>query len=310
MSKNLPLVIVSVVFAILLWFWINMKQEYQASVEIPVIPKNIRSGKALLKPLPQRVTTEFKAGGWQLAGLYFFSNLSYELDLINVEKHVDVVTNQRLNERVKSPSGVQAIRVEPDTISVFLDDYVEKTVPVVPQLDIAFRENYGQVGKTVVEPESITIGGARSILKDLGLWELKPQRLSDVKSDINTVAELSDSLSSILTSSHRWVRLRVNVQRIAEQEFKGIEVKVYGVPETREVILIPPQVDLLVRGGVEQLALLDRSDFSISVDYRSILLDTSGKIEPEVSAPEGLRIIQRVPERFQYVIRKKYAPAK
>jgi len=310
MRKNLPIVFVSALFALLLWLWINMSGEYQTSVMIPLVPTNIKPGKTLLKPLPQSVTVEFKGGGWQLAGLYFLTDLHYELDLASVEKRVNFVTNQHLSERLRSPGGVQAVNVQPDTISVFLDDYTEKNVPVIPQLDIAFRENYGQVGKTVVEPESITIGGAKGILRDIKFWETKPQRFSEIKSDINANAELSDSLSSILILSHRWVRLHVNVQRIAEQEFKNIEIKVHGVPENREVILIPPQIDLLVRGGVEQLASLDRSNFTASIDYKSILLDTSGKIQPEISAPEGIKIIRRVPEQFQYIIRKKYAVVK
>jgi hypothetical protein len=310
MRKNLPIIFISIVFAALLWLWVSLKGEYQTNLKVALVPTNIKQGKTLLKPLPRDVTVEFKGEGLPLAALYFSSNMRYILDLTNVDWHIDYVTNQNLSEHVKSPSGVHPIAIRPDTISVFLDDYVEKTVPASPQLDIEFRENFGQIGKIIVEPESIKIFGAKTVLRDVKSWETKKQHFSDIKSDVRSSAELSDSLSSLITPARRFVRLHVIVQRIAEEEFKGLGVEVHGVPENREVLLIPPQIDLLVRGGVEQLASLDRSYFAVSIDYKTILFDTTGQVAPAISAPEEIKIIRKVPEQIQYVIRKKYASVK
>jgi len=80
---------------------------------------------------------------------------------------------------------------------------------------------------------------------------------------------------------------------------------VTALPSNREVMFIPPKMDVIVRGGIDELAKLSVSDFQASVAYQSLVLDTTGIVTPVFTAPAGIDIIRRTPERFQFVIRKK-----
>jgi hypothetical protein len=97
----------------------------------------------------------------------------------------------------------------------------------------------------------------------------------------------------------------VGVEPFAEKVFAGIPVTVNGVPAGREVIFIPPRLDVVVRGGIEQLAAIRDDRFTAKVDYAELDRDSTGFVVPALEAPEGVRVIERRPQRFQFIIRKR-----
>jgi len=100
-------------------------------------------------------------------------------------------------------------------------------------------------------------------------------------------------------------RLQVNIQPFAEKTFVGIPVTANGTPFTREVIFIPPKLDIIVRGGIDQLAKLSLSDFQATVNYQELNQDSIASIVPQLSGPEEIKIVSQKPARFQYIIRKR-----
>jgi hypothetical protein len=95
-----------------------------------------------------------------------------------------------------------------------------------------------------------------------------------------------------------------DVQPIAEKTIDNIPVEVNQIPGTRNVVLIPPTVSIIIRSGVNAVAPLTEKDFYAFVDYKSILLDTSGFVQPIILGPENIKIVNQQPEKIQYVVRK------
>ncbi|MBP6672545.1 MAG: hypothetical protein KA247_05320, partial [Bacteroidetes bacterium] len=94
------------------------------------------------------------------------------------------------------------------------------------------------------------------------------------------------------------------VQPIAERTITDIPIEVLQVPERRNVVLIPPKISVIVRSGVNNVANITRNDFQAYIDYRSILLDTSGLMTVTIIGPDHVQIVQQDPQRIQYVVRK------
>ena len=207
-------------------------------------------------------------------------------------------------ERLKLPQGIRAVEIKPDTIVVVLDDKIKKTVPVEPVVTMTFREGYGVVGEITSIPDSITLTGAKALLDKIDRWQTDPLVFSSLKSDVNTRVGVSDTMSFGITPFPAAVSIQIDVQPIAEKSFKGIPVEVNQVPGNRLVVLIPPKIDIIVRGGIEQVAAVEQKDFSSYIDYKSILLDTTGSIQPVVTTPKDIKIVRQDPEQLQYVVRK------
>ncbi|MGA7160628.1 MAG: CdaR family protein [Bacteroidota bacterium] len=303
-NKNLHVIIFSTLFAVALWLSINMGYEYQMVVSIPLTLENIKSNRSLAKPVPPAVSVKVNASGWQLVGLYFVPSVQYVLDVSDISNRFNFVTNKETIERLKLPEGIHVAEIKPDTIVVVLDDKIKKTVPVEPVVTMNFREGYGVVGEITSIPDSVTLTGAKSLLDKFDRWKTDPLAFSNLKSDVKTRAGLSDTMAFGVTPFPAAVSIQIAVQPIAEKSFKGIPVEVNQVPGNRAVILIPPKIDIIVRGGIEEVAAVEQKDFSSYIDYKSILLDTTGSIQPVVTTPKNIKIVRQVPEQLQYVVRK------
>lgn len=304
-EKRYPVIIVVSLFSVILWITVNMGREYQSTVDVPVNLLNIPDGRAPRPPVPRSISFQVRGDGWLLAQLSFSQDLRFVVDLAGVEKDLLIDVDREFGTHLRGPTGLQLFDPQPETLLVVLERYVEKLVPVQPVLDIEFRRGYGQVGKTVVQPDRIRIGGAKSLIDKLTAWPTKRDRYTDVKSDLAIHVPLSDTLSSDVSRSEATVTVDVKVQPFAEKTFLSIPVEVAATPPSREVILIPPKVDIVARGGIDQLTNITAQNFRATVDYRTILLDTTGNVEPEIVGPEGIEIIVRKPERFQYIIRRR-----
>ena len=303
-NKNLHIVIFSTLFAIALWFSINMGYEYQTAVSLPLVLENVKPNRSLAKPVPPTINIKVRASGWQLLGLYFVPDARYVLDISDISSRFSFLTNKDLLERLKLPEGIRTIDIKPDTVLVVLDEKVKKTVPVEPVVTMTFREGYGVVGDLKSIPDSVTLTGAQSLLDKIDRWETDQLVFSNLKSDVNVRVGVSDSMSFGITPFPAAVAVQIDVQPIAEKTFKGIPVEVNQVQGNRLVVLIPPKIDIIVRGGIEQVAAVEQKDFSSYVDYKSILLDTTGSITPVVTTPKDIKIVRQDPERLQYVVRK------
>ena len=303
-NKNLHIAVFSTIFAGLLWLSVNMGYEYQTTLVIPVALENIKPARSLARPIPQTVSVKIRTTGWQLFGLYFVPAPRYALDLTDITNRISFITSKDVSERLELPEGVRTLELSPDTITVVLDEKVKKKVPVEPIVQLSFREGYGLVGEIKAVPDSVSLTGARSILDRIDKWQTVPCTFSNLKSDVKARVPVSDTLSFGVSALPAVVDLQCDVQPTAEKSFNAIPVEVEQVPGNLLVVLIPPKINIIVRGGIEQIAALDKKDFSAFIDYRSILLDTTGSIHPVVTTPKDIRIVRQDPERLQYVVRK------
>lgn len=306
LSQNRFLIAVgAVAAAAALWIWVNLQGEYSIVKSVPVVFEEMREGKAFRHPIPKVMSVRIRGSGWVVARLFLSRDVKYYINLSSVgESPVTITASEALNH-VTLPAGVSIVDVRPETLRVALGEYHEKRVPVSPRIVVAFREGYGQVGPVRVEPESVTVGGTLDYLEGVRSWNTEFRRYVDVRAPIAESVPLEELASWSVTLSDRTVRLAVGVEPFAERTFQGIPVTAAAVPGGREVIFIPPRLDIVVRGGIEQLAGIRADRFAAVVDFSDLLRDTTGIVVPSLNVPDGVRVIDRSPARFQFIIRKK-----
>jgi len=188
---------------------------------------------------------------------------------------------------------------------LILDRKGEKRVAVVPEISLSFRDGYGQVGPMIISPESVTVYGAKTVLEHIESWRTTAARFEDLKNQLEEDVYLVPSLDHLLEFSPASVRVRVNVQPFAEKTFAGLPVEIRSLPANRDVIFIPPKVDIVVRGGIRQLSSILPVDIQAAVEYTSILNDTTGFVEPIVNSPSGVQKVAVRPEKLQYIVRRR-----
>ncbi len=304
-SKKYHIVLASILFAILTWLSVNMLHNYVVIRHLPIVVEDLKPGKTLKHHIPRYVTIRFSGNGWLIAGLYVTPGLKYFIDASALSSNNFIVTSKDLLEHVKLPFAVQPIDVKPETLMLALDDYIEKRVPVVSNFVISYPDGYGPVGTVHMTPDSVTIGGAKETIEKLHVWHTAYERFVDLKTSIDKTIPLEEPESFSLTVLQKTIRAQINVQPFAERVFSGIPINASTTPPSYEVIFIPSKMDVIVRGGIDQLEKLSNTDFTAIVNYETLIHDSSGIIIPKLSGPTEVNIISSKPEKFQFVIRKR-----
>ncbi len=302
-KKRLQIIVAAILFAILLWVSVNMSYDYQIVASVPLIIENLPSGKAIANPVPKFVQLRLRGNGWRSAAFSLSATPPCILDITTLPTNKRGLILSDVVDRMRMPLGIEAVDMKPESVFISLDRYAHKQVPVVMNADFAFRSGYGQVGPTVLVPESVSVGGAITLLPAISSWPTVYTRLSDLKSTIDTDIPLSDSASQYLWLSPATVHVRVDVQQLAEKTIAGLPVQTYHVPLNKEVILIPPKIDIIVRGGVQQLATIVGDSFHVSIDYDDIVADSTGYADVAIVSPKGIQLVDRKPARMQFIIR-------
>jgi YbbR domain-containing protein len=256
--------------------------------------------------IPLNLEVKFKGVGWNLVRLFTSLNLEFNYEIVPKKKESFVIlTKDFLENSLGLSQTLDITSVYPETLFVKIDSYEEKYVKLLPKIQVNCREGYQVVGKPILQPDSIKIGGSAELLRGIDHLNTKYVIFDNVNAGISRSILISDSLTNILSLSQNEVKLNVNIELTAEKVFENIEIKVPNIPEDKEVLLIPQRVSVQLKGGVNQLAQIENSRIVAKIDYFKILSDTTGSVVPFFEIPPGCTVISVKPETIQYVIKKK-----
>lgn len=304
-GRRTHIVAATTLFASLLWISVNLGDTFQTVMVVPLSVTGLPPAMALQSQVPRSLHLRFRGEGWRLAALHAGGEQSCAMDVTSLLPGQWIITGADVIDRLSIPAGVELIAMVPDSIPVAFDSLASRRVVVVPDLAVTFRDRYGRVGPVQVEPESVTVSGASSVLAAITSWKTATAVYRDLKAPLDVTVPVAPAERHQLEITPASVRIRMEVQWFAEKIVSGVRVEVHSVPPHREVILVPPRVELIVRGGVERLGRVGPDDIRASLDYGTILSDTTGSLAPEILAPPELQVVSRRPERVQYIVRKR-----
>ena len=305
-EKRYHIALATTVGAVLLWGSVKLGGQYQSTIPVPVSLLNVPEGMAPVSPIPRALELTFRGEGWQMASHLWNSDFLVELDVRVGPGGTKIMTLRDIQRGIALPENIELIDMKPESLTVAFDASTEKRVPIVLENRVSFDEGYGLSGPPTIVPESTTVSGAAQILQSLDSWYVVTPRMKDLKAPVEQKISLSDDSSYLLTLSPSTATLVLNVQPLAEKTLSGIPVTVHSLPPDREVILIPPRIEILVRGAIDRLSQVTAGECRVSVDFREIAGDTVRTVVPVIVLPVGLTVIARTPDRLQFVIRQRF----
>ena len=193
--------------------------------------------------------------------------------------------------------------LDPVEISITLEPLVAKEVPVRPQLALTIAESYTQVGAPRVEPDRVRVTGPRSRVGALEAVLTDSLIRDQIRSDIDLRLALRADTGHPLSLSQADVRLRIDVQELAEYPIAGVPVTVRNVGG-REVVVEPSRVQVRVRGGADVIGHLDpESDLGLFVDYEAWIRSGEKVATVQSTASDLFEIRQIVPSEVTVAAR-------
>jgi len=160
----------------MLWL-LNVLSEPQEDTIAVQLSYKIADNQVNTIKLPDEASILVRTSGWNLLKEYFF-NRSLSLDLINYTEKELLLSNNNIPIFSEGLPGVyQILHISPDTLNMQFDKLITKNIPVVITTAATKKNSFG-LDSIFINPDSITISGAESLIGNLKFWPTEPIEIS------------------------------------------------------------------------------------------------------------------------------------
>jgi hypothetical protein len=309
LARRLGILLAAILFAVLLWGYVHLSANYEVDMDLP-LEITAPQGFAVATDLPERIHARFSGLGWRLMLMKMTGKTGFKLDLTERDTKDFAgpkffITKEDLASSSTLPSDVKLLKIVPDSLGVQFSREIAKRVPLDLRLDVTPATGYTIVGDPMIAPVQVTVKGSSIMLDSLRFFPTKVLHEHNARETFTRTLALSDTLKDEVTSlSVNAVTIKITVEAVAEQLFKDIPVAIEAVPADRDLLLNPPSISVLLRGGVNQLAKLDPATIHAKVIYDAMIFDSVSTIKPIVEVPKGIEILSTEPAELKFVVRR------
>jgi YbbR domain-containing protein len=302
MKKNIFIIIVSLIFSVILWVSLSLSNEYYTSINVNLKIADLSDGYTTASNYPSKVVIKMKGKGWKLA----VERIGSVSDFIVSAKYDSgrIVANlyNSLSDNHWLTNEMEVININPDTISFNVEKIASRKIKILPLINISYKPGFGLAQPIYIYPDSTLVYGPWNIIKNMNSVSTEAVTYKNMDSKINSRISLlnKQGLSYDISS----ISVYLDVQKIVDMDFNDLSVKINDVPKDREVVILPNKISLGVRGGIDNLGKISSDQFKITVNYRNIVLDTLGSVQPDIELPQNILLIYSKPERLRYIIKK------
>lgn len=288
-SRRWLAMLLSLVVAFVLWFSFSMrKTTYTDAMEVPIEVISTPADVALREAPPASAQVTFQGEGWALLGL------ARRRPAIRVSAEAPTVDlrSEILEEGL--PAGVSVQAVQPRTVDLAFDTRTGRRLPIRLRQRIETESGYNLVRPPDLQPDSVSVTGAQSLLGSLTDWPTELLVVEGVKDSFVRRVALSDTFGGLLVPSVRSTLVRAEIAEFTE-EGRELDVRVVNVPPGIEgVRFVPARVPVTYRLPVssDDFARAQvTEDFYAVVDYADIARDTTaGQVPVAARWPQDLDV--------------------
>lgn len=163
LAENWLLKVLSLVFALVLWFFVIGERRLEVGYAVPLQLKNTPAGLMVANEVPTLVDVRISGPRTLLMNLRP-TDINISVDLKDLQP--GLTSFKRLEERLNIPSGLKVTRLSPSFVDVKLDRVNEKAVPVRVETSGTPADGF-RIASLGVVPDRVTVVGAESELKDV-----------------------------------------------------------------------------------------------------------------------------------------------
>lgn len=266
--------------SVLLWFTFAIRETYTRSIDFPIEVSGLEPGESLAGLPPMTVRAQVAGEGIQLLRLF------YDRPSIRVDASTGLVDLETV-----APDFIQGVRIEaltPREVRFERERRAYRRLPVVLGTPIETRPGHHVVGVVEIEPDSVLVSGAESIVGGLSAWSTAGPPVLAGPDSLDATVTLSDSLAGLVTTDVRSVRLRASVRQFT-QGSRMVPVRVADVPEGIRISLEPTSVRVTWQVPLSAYQEASTTDDLVAVvPYARIAADTTGAVAPVLQGLPGI----------------------
>lgn len=206
--KDLLLKLVSLIVAIMLWFFVVIKGQTEITLNVPLELKYIPKGLGVESKSTSSVSISIRGFEQIIKNLKPY-DIKVSVDLSKAKKGVNLIDLS--SKDVIVPSTLTVTAIEPSTVRIRLEEIRSKKVPVLPEIIGIPRKGY--VIETIrVEPETVEVEGLRPHTDRLRYIKTEPISVDNLNESM-TFTAMIEPPSGALKISPESVRVKILLRR-------------------------------------------------------------------------------------------------
>ncbi len=264
---NLPLKVLSLVLAGVLWLAVSGQSTVERNIRVPLEMENVPPGMEIVGDTPISVDVRLRGSSGNL-GRVAQGDIVASLDLTNARPGTRIFNLQASEVRV--PFGVQVVQVTPPAVSLDLEYSGQKVVPVSPVVEGDPAPGF-VVGRITTSPATVAVVGPLGRLENLREATTEPVRVDGARERVQDRVTIGVEDASLRLREPQTALVTVEVlAEVVEQTLTGVPVRPANLADGRTARVSPAQVSVVVRGTKGELAKLAGGDLGADVDLADL----------------------------------------
>ena len=302
MKPNIITIVLSIVFSVVLWAFVSFSDDYSTNITVPIKFTDFKDDYTIQFQSAREASLTLQGKGWALAQITMGPKNKFEISTDNKIGKQQIQVREALSHNPWLTSSVQVTRVNPPQVDYTMERVNYKSIPIVPNISIGTKENYGLVSEVIAEPDSVRISGPKSIVKKLNAVITKSIVFDELDEKVIMKIELEPI--NHVSFENNSCTINFDIQKIVDKSFKDIPVEVIDLPPSRELLLFPSKINVTLRGGIKKLGTLNQDEIRAYVKFQQAFTDTLGIVVPTIEIPGYTKISNIEPKILEYIIKQ------
>ena len=283
----------SVFFAVITWFAIQSAISFEAMVTDIPLTIHVDEGWAVMESSANVVDVLFRGSQEDLR------YLNRDQVKVEVDVHVEPTSQGSMviklePKNVQTPGTARAVAIQPDEITLKLDQEGDKQVPVKVAFQTEPPEGY-ELEKVICTPASVRIFGPRRHLKEIDSVQVTgidlEGRVRSFKKLKMEIAQPSETWAARIEPPFVMVDVTI-AEHSATKEVRDVPVGVLMSPLSlvKRMEVWPPKVHVTLKGRSDLLKSVERENLNVFVDCSQLQVGAEYDLPVRVTTAQGVNI--------------------
>jgi len=298
--------VLSVALAFLVWFLVNMSQQYSGTISVPVVAQCNIEGHGPESSNTVLVSARCRTEGFRLVREYSrrerkvvkvkFNKADLRRTGTDVYSVIGGAKNSYVDQFFGEDAQVEAFIT--DTLSFIFPVENHKKVPIEVPLSVSCRSQYMQSGPFRTIPDSMMVYGPEERLDAVERVVTSRLVLSDLSSSQHGLLKVTP-IKGVRMSADE-ISYELPVSRYVELT-ASVPVEVMNAPSGHTLQVYPPTAQVYLRCAFP-IVKDPLASFKLYVDWKDFSSSLSGRCAPRVQRlPAGVLEYQVEPEVFDCI---------
>ena len=265
--RHLGLKVLSLTLATVLWLTVAGEHVVERGLRVPIEFRNVPQSLEIVGDTPDTVDVRVRGSSAVLSRLQP-GDIVAVLDLAAARPGSRIFTVR--SDEVRAPFGVEVSQVLPATISLDLDNSLQRRVPVLPSVEGDPAPGF-VIGHESAEPPTVEIVGPESHVRQVSEARTEPVDVSGARTRVRDVVNIGVADSAVRLVEPQSATVLVDiVPAPVEKQIDDVAVRTRNLGARLQAQLAPKTVRVTVRGPREALASLGSGSLQPFVDLAGL----------------------------------------